>query len=102
MQYFRKQYVASVVYWHGERLDSSEPIHDSSPYFELGEQADTWGRTKANTPSPWPGRDYEDHYEVTEYTVTEWIDGLPISESTHRWIYDGGTLTEELVGADAA
>ena len=97
-----KFFTASVVYWHGEELDSSEPVFDTSPDLKTHNQADAWGRSKAKTPSPWPGRDYEDHYEVTEYTVTEWIDGLPISESTHRWIYDGGSLTEELVGADAA
>ena len=96
----QKHYYAQVVYWHGEHLDSSEPVFDGSPEFELREQADTWGREKANTPSPWPGRNYEDHYEVIEETVTEWIDGLPISEPTHRWIYEGGTLSEELVGSD--
>jgi len=88
-------YEASVVYWHGDPLDSSEPVRDYSPEFAQRTEANSWGQAKANSPSPWPDRTYEDSYEITAYTL---VDGLP--EATHRWVYEGGRLTEELDGID--
>lgn len=84
----------SVVYWAGEELDSSEPvIITSDDEFDTREEAEAWGREKANTPSPWEGRNFEDHFEVTEYEVTV-EDGIEDDEEVRRWIYWGDRIDE--------
>ncbi len=92
----KKQYVASVGYWHGEAIEHSDPRRSTSPEFATREEAEAWGRTTANTSSPWPERDYEDWYEVSEYVERRADDGYLDTVETHRWTYYGDRLDEEL------